>query len=180
MFPKTEIAARLEKARRLMREQSVDCLLVTDALNFWYFTGQRIPLWMASRPAVLVLPQSGAPTVVDWSGPGMFARLYRKPSPNFVEDLRIYPEIPRQVETPVDWGLADILKEKGVEQGVVAIELGYETRLNLAIEDWELLKKQAPRVRWVDSGPITWPCRTIKSEWEIDRLKKACEIGGKA
>lgn len=180
MFPKTEISARLEKARRLMREQSVDCLVVTDALNFWYFTGQRIPLWMASRPAVLVLPQSGAPTVVDWSGPGMFARLYRKPSPNFVEDLRIYPEIPRQLETPVDWGLADILKEKGVARGVVAIELGYETRLNLAIEDWELLKKQTPGLRWVDSGPVTWPCRTVKSEWEIDKLKKACEIGGKA
>ncbi|MSQ72917.1 MAG: aminopeptidase P family protein [Betaproteobacteria bacterium] len=180
MSTKTESASRLEKARALMRAQGVDCLIVTDALNFWYFTGQRIPLWMASRPAVLVLPQSGAPTVIDWSGPSMFARLYHKPKPNHVEDARIYPEIPIRKETPVDWGIAGLLEEKGALAGTVAIELGYETRLNLSIEDWELVKRQAPKVRWVDSGPITWACRMIKSEWEIEQLKSACQIGGKA
>lgn len=180
MVPKAETEARRVKALSLMRERGVDCLLVTDPLNFWYFTGQRIPLWMASRPAMLVLPQSGSPTVVDWSGPSMFARLYKKPSPNHVEDVRIYPEIPRQAERPVDWGLAEILEEKGVLSGTVAAELGYETRLNLAMEDWELLKRQTPKVRWVDSGPIVWSCRMIKSEWEIDKLKSACRIGGEA
>lgn len=180
MVAPTEIESRLEKARTLMRKQGVDCLLVTDALNFYYFTGQKVPLWMASRPTVLALPASGAPTVIDWSGPSMFARLYKRPPPNHVKDVRIYPEVPVQVETPVDWGIAGILGEKGALAGTVAIELGYETRLNLAIEDFELLKSQVPKVRWVDSGPITWACRMIKSDWEIEQIRRACQIGGKA
>ena len=171
-----ELKARTEKARRLMKAQGIDCLIVTDPLNFLYFTGQNVPLWMAARPAMFILPESGAPTVVDWSGPSMFNRLYKKPSANWVEDKRIYPEIPIQDATPVDWGVAGILREKGVAEAKVAIELGYETRLNLAIEDFELLKGQLPKLRWVDSGPVTWPCRMEKSEWEIDQLKKACAI----
>jgi len=180
MSTKIEIESRLEKARALLRERDIDCLVVTDALNFWYFTGQRVPLWMASRPAVLILPQTGAPTVIDWSGPSMFARLYKKSPPNHVADARIYPEIPIQNETPVDWGIAGILGEKGALNGTVAIELGYETRLNLSIEDFDLLKRMTPKVNWVDSGPVTWACRMIKSEWEIDQLKTACRIGGQA
>jgi Xaa-Pro aminopeptidase len=174
--PVTDLKARVEKARGLMREQGIDGLIVTDPLNFGYFTGQNVPLWMAARPAMVILPQSGEPTVIDWSGPSMFNRLYKKPSANWIADKRIYPEIPIQEETPVDWGVADILAEKGLTGGKIAIELGYETRLNLAQEDFELIRKQLPKVTWVDSGPVTWPCRMEKSAWEIEQLKKACAI----
>jgi Xaa-Pro aminopeptidase len=180
LIPKTELENRLAKAKALMQERGVDGLVVTDALNFWYFTGQRIPLWMASRPAVLVVPQTGAPTVIDWSGPSMFARLYNKPRPNHFEDSRVYPEIPRQAQTPVDWGIAEILDEKGMLDGKIGIELGYETRLNLPIEDWELLKHKTPQVEWIDSGPITWACRMAKSDWEIEQLRSACRIAAQA
>jgi len=180
MPPVAELDARVAKARKLMRDQGMDGLVVTDALNFGYYTGQTIPAWMSARPAVFILPQSGDPVVIDWSGPSMFARLYHKPSANVVKDRRIYPEIPRQTTTPVDWGIADILREKGLASGRVGIEIGYETRLNLAIEDFELLRQQTPGIRWVDSGPVTWGCRMIKSDWEIEQLKKACAIGAKA
>jgi Xaa-Pro aminopeptidase len=63
---------------------------------------------------------------------------------------------------------------------VIGIELGNEPRLGLAVDDLAQLQAQLPQARWVDSGPIVWRCRMIKSEWEIGKLKKACEIGGKA
>ena len=31
-----------------------------------------------------------------------------------------------------------------------------------------------------NSGPVVWGCRLIKSEWEIDCMRQACEIGGDA
>jgi Xaa-Pro aminopeptidase len=179
-FPREEQEARIAKARRLMRERGIDGLVVTDKLNFYYFTGQRVPPWMSSRPTILVLPLDGEPAVIDWSGPGMFARLFKRPYPNFVEDRRIYPEVPFTRDEAVDWGLREVLVDRKLESSTLAIELGYETRMDIAVVDFERLKRELPQIRWVDSGPVTWPCRMIKSEWEIDRLKQACAIGGKA
>jgi Xaa-Pro aminopeptidase len=48
------------------------------------------------------------------------------------------------------------------------------------VVDFELLKEQLPKARFVDSGPVVWGCRLIKSEWEIDCMRQACEIGGVA
>ena len=179
-FPRAECLSRVAKARRLMREQKVDALVVTDPTNFWYFAGQYVPLWMSSRPTIFVLPLEADPAVIDWSGPEMFSRLYHRPPPTWVEDRRIYPEIPFTDSGPVDWGLADVLKERGLTESVVAIELGFETRLNLAMEDFDLVKRQLPNVRWTNSGPITWPCRMVKSDWEIEQLHRACAFGGQA
>ena len=122
----------------------------------------------------------GEPTLINWSGPGMFARLYKQPFPSWVQDRRIYPEVPFDREPRVDWGIAEVLSEKGLRQARVGIELGRETWLGIPVVDFELLKEQVPAVNFVDSGPVVWGCRLIKSEWEIDCMRKACDIGGQA
>ena len=50
----------------------------------------------------------------------------------------------------------------------------------MPLNDFFLLREQLPKARFVDSGPVTWGCRMIKSEWEIGCSRKACEIGGAA
>src|SRR5260370_431907 len=67
-----------------------------------------------------------------------------------------------------------------VDSGALGIELGRETWLGIAVVDFELLKEQLPKARFVDSSPVVWGCRLIKSEWEIDCMRQACEIGGVA
>jgi Xaa-Pro dipeptidase len=178
-MPKEECAARMTKARALMRQSGIDGLLVTDPVNFYYFTGQKISISMSGRPAIFLLPLEGEPAVIDWSGPGVFARLYHRPYPNWIEDRRIYPEVPFTRDERVDWGIKDVIRERGLERGRVAIEMG-EPKLGLSLVDFERLREDLPRVRWLDSGAVTWPCRMVKSAWEIEKLKKACEIGGKA
>ena len=42
----------------------------------------------------------------------------------------------------------------------------------LRVVDFELLKEQLPKARFVDSGPVVWGCRLIKSEWEIDCMRQ--------
>ena len=106
--------------------------------------------------------------------------MFSTPYPSWVEDRRIYPEVPFNREPRVDWGIADVLAEKGVSSGRVGIELGRETWLGIPVVDFELLKEQLPQVTFVDSGPVVWGCRLIKSEWEIDCMREACAIGGRA
>jgi Xaa-Pro dipeptidase len=179
-MPADEYPNRIKRARELMRERGVDGLIVTDATHYSYFTGHKVASWMRSRPSIFVLPFDGEPSLITWSGPEMFARLYKQPFPSWVQDRRIYPEVPFGPEPRVDWGIAAILKERGLATGTLAIELGRETWLGIPVVDFELLQEQMPKARFVDSGPVVWGCRLIKSEWEIDCMRQACAIGGAA
>jgi Xaa-Pro aminopeptidase len=102
-MPKDECLARVARTRAFMREESVDALVVTDPVSFYYFTGQKAGAGGAGRPMAFILPLEGAPAVIDWSGPGLFSRLYGRPYPTWVEDRRIYPEVPFTHERVVDW-----------------------------------------------------------------------------
>jgi len=179
-MPPDEYANRVARARSLMNEGGIDGLIVTDATHYQYFTGHKVASWMRSRPSIFVLPRTGEPALITWSGPGMFARLYKQPFPSWVADRRIYPEVPFTAEPRVDWGIAAILQERGLTRGTLAIELGREVWLGIAVVDFELLKEQVPHARFVDSGPVVWGCRLIKSEWEIACMREACRIGGEA
>ena len=179
-MPKDECLARVAKARTRMGGEGIDGLVVTDPVSFYYFTGQKAGAGGIGRPMAFILPLEGEPAVVDWSGPGLFARLYGRPYPTWVEDRRIYPEVPFNREPRVDWGIRDVLTERGLGRGVIGIELGNEPRLGLAVADLARLREELPEARWVDSGPVVWACRMIKSEWEVDKLRKACDIGGRA
>jgi Xaa-Pro aminopeptidase len=178
--PREEYTSRVEAARRLMKERRIDGLIVTDPVNYYYFSGHAVPAWMKARPSIFILPLSGLPAIVNWSGPEMFCRVYNRPYPSWVEDRRIYPEIPFNSETRVDWGLKDVLVERGLEGATLGIELGRETSLAMPLDDFFLLREQLPKARFVDSGPVTWGCRIIKSSWEIECSRQACAIGGAA
>ena len=178
--PTQEFDDRVARARALMRERNVDGLVVTDPTSYFYFSGHRVPMWMKMRPSVFVLPLDGDPAIISWSGPEMFARVYNRPFPSWVEDKRIYPEVPFSTGPVTDWGLRGVLEDRGLANGALAIELGRETTLGLPVNDFMHLREELPKARWVESGEIIWGCRMIKSAWEIGCSKTACDIGGKA
>ena len=178
--PDSEYQQRVACARELMRVHGIDGLVVTDSTSFYYFSGQRAPAWMKQRSNVFILPLDGAPVLISWSGPGMFSRLYDRPYPSWVEDRRIYPEVPFNTDDRVDWGIREALVDRGLEAGTIAIELGTETWLGIPVNDFLRLQEDMPRARFVESGPVIWGCRMIKSEWEIEAAREACAIGGRS
>jgi Xaa-Pro aminopeptidase len=179
-MPANEYENRVKHARAIMKERGLDGLIVTDPVHYSYFTGHKVASWMKSRPSIFILPQDDAPALITWSGPEMFARLFNQRFPSWVEDRRIYPEVPFTRASRVDWGVAEVLNERSLASGRIGIEIGRETWLGISVVDFELLKEQLPKVQFVDSGPVVWGCRLIKSEWEIDCMRRACEIGGRA
>lgn len=179
-IPREEFESRTRHARRIMRERGIDGLIVTDPISYYYFSGQRAPAALRLRPNIFLLPLDGEPAIVSWSGPEMFARVYNRPFPSWVEDRRIYPEVPFTTEETVDWGLRDAIVDRDLDSSVLAIELGRETVLSLPLRDFERLRRDLPKVQFIDSGPVVWGCRMIKSAWEIDCARRACDIGGRA
>ena len=178
--PIAEYEWRVGRARALMRTHGLDGLVVTDPVSYFYFTGQKMPARFTGRPSAFVLPLDGEPVLIAWSGPEMFARVSNKPYPSWVEDRRIYPEVPYHREAVTDWGLVDALTDRGLDRGTIGIELGAETLLGLPHADFQAIRERLPGARFVESGPVVWGCRMIKSPWEIDCERKACEIGGRA
>jgi Xaa-Pro aminopeptidase len=179
-MPVDEHANRVAKARSLMAKANVDALIVTDPVTYGYFTGNRVPAWMKARPSIFILPASGEPALITWSGPQMFARLYNKPFPSWVQDKVIYPDVPFTREPRTDWGIHGVLADRGLTKGRLAIEMGRNTWLGIPLNDFTLLREQAPQAEFVDSSEIVWGCRMIKSEWEVACLEHVCVIGQKA
>ncbi len=178
--PLEEYANRVAAARRHMAGQGMDGLVVTDPVTFFYFTGQKMPARFTGRPSAFVLPASGEPVLISWSGPETFARVSNRGYPSWIADTRIYPEVPYSTEPATDWGLVEALTDRGLSSATVGIELGAETCLGLPHNDFLFIRGALPGLRFVDSGPVVWGCRMIKSPWEIDCERKACEIGGNA
>ncbi|MBI3090099.1 MAG: aminopeptidase P family protein [Candidatus Tectomicrobia bacterium] len=178
--PREEYAWRVERARQLMERHAVDALVVTDPTSYSYFAGHKPSGGLRSRPFLFVLPRQGEPAIRCWAGPDVLARCYHQPFPSWVEDRKFYPDLPFSTDSTVDWGLREVLEDRGLRQSAIALELGRETWLGIAVNDFLRLREELPRARFVDSGRIIWGCRMIKSAWEIACARKACELGGRA
>jgi Xaa-Pro dipeptidase len=59
-MPSDEYSNRIRRARDLMRARGIDGLIVTDPVNYSYFTGHKVASSMRSRPAIFILPLHGA------------------------------------------------------------------------------------------------------------------------
>lgn len=177
--PDEEYADRVSRARSLMSERGIDALIVTDSTTYQYFTGHRAP-GHAGRPSAFVLPRDGDPALISLWVQQMFHELDGLPFPSWVEDRRFYTEFPFDSARPTDWGIADVLRERGVAEGTLAIELGEWTKLGLPVADYERLKGDLPGAEFVDGGVVSWGCRMRKSDWEIGQMRRACETSGNA
>ena len=177
--PDEEYADRVSRARSLMSERGIDALIVTDSTTYQYFTGHRAP-GHAGRPSAFVLPRDGDPALISLWVQQMFHELDGLPFPSWVEDRRFYTEFPFDSARPTDWGIADVLRERGVAEGTLAIELGEWTKLGLPVADYERLKSDLPGAEFVDGGVVSWGCRMRKSDWEIGQMRRACETSGNA
>jgi Xaa-Pro aminopeptidase len=69
----------------------------------------------------------------------------------------------------------ETVKDKGLAKGTIGVPLGPGTRLGLSYQEFETLREGLPKARFVESSPIVYGCRKIKSELEIEKLR-TCEI----
>jgi Xaa-Pro dipeptidase len=152
-----ERQARIEKARRLMRENRIDTVLMESGSSSYYFTGERPAggIWILSRKGdnTWVFPEYNFPPAgADMAG----ARVGR-------DAFQLWP----RSQGPYKF-IAKALKETDV--GL----LGIEERTRFAIYDG--LRQEAPRLEFTSADPVTVGCRVIKSPAEIALMQRANDI----
>jgi len=175
-FPKEEYISRYRRTRELMLERGLDALMVTGDLtqctNYRYLSGHLIrggKNTNSARPNIIVLPAESDPVLIVWDWIRSEAE-----TTSWVKDIETWT-------MPFSFKAVEhVLQYKGLADAKIGAELGLDTRMMMPFEEFDKLRRGLPRARFVDASDIIWKLRMKKSEAEIERLKKACEIHGRA
>lgn len=169
-FSISEYLERIQKTRQRMANEGVEVLLITDPANMHYLSGY--DGWSFYVPqALIVFIDEEQPIWIGRKQDANGARLT-----TWLDDDHIipYPEDYVQAITkhPMDF-VADILTEIGQGNRHIGVEMDayYFTAKSL-----ERLKKGLPNARFKDCTLLVNHVRIIKSEQEIEYMRKAGKI----
>ncbi len=154
-----ERRARIEKARKLMREHRIDALYLESGSSLFYFTGVR---WGSSeRMFAAVIPARGE---IAYVCPG-FEEGRARESIRIGEDIRRWEEDENPGEV-----VAGIFRDRGIRTG----RIGIEEYVRFVFFD--AVRQASPRLEFLSATPATAGCRMIKSAAEIALLQRANDI----
>lgn len=159
-----ERAARQEQARKLMRDDGIDAIVLMAGTSLQYFTG--IHWWGGERMFVLVMPAKGNAFYVCPAFEEGRAREQIINSPGGAHpDVRVWQED----ENPYD-RVAQGLKDRGIATG----KLGIEETIKFVFSDG--IAKASPQTTLASATPVTAGCRMIKSPHEIALMRLAAHV----
>jgi Xaa-Pro dipeptidase len=154
-----ERAARREKARRLMREQRLDALVLEPGASMTYFTG--VSWWPSERPFLAVLTPDGEPA---WVCPG-FEEARARELTGARSEVRVWQED----ESPYAL-VGGILRDRGRATG----RIGVEERVRFFVSDG--IQQALPVTTLVSATAVSAGCRMQKSPAELALMQRANDI----
>lgn len=178
------------KAREIMEREGIEALIATVGDNFYHLTGFASFFMYTFRQtgsAIAVIFRD--PTVKSLVIMNEFeaANLSLEMPNSQIKTFPIWVDVDdpynpdngkvvkaRPINSPIETIfslLKDALSEAGVHGKPVAIELNQITYTG---KNW--LDKVIPELNLVDSSPLFNELRMIKSEWEINHLRKSAQI----
>jgi Xaa-Pro dipeptidase len=155
---------RIENARRLLRENHQDALMLTGGTSLMYFTGMR---WGGGeRLFALILPAKGDPFYVCPAFEHDRAQEQIAQGPvGPAAEIRIWQED----ESPYQ-RVAEGLRDRGIASG----RLGMEERVEFVFSNG--VATAAPALEIVSGTPVTAGCRMHKSDHEIALMRLAAQV----
>ena len=158
-----ERGERQEKARRLMADNKLDAILLTEGTSLTYFSG--IHWGGGERLFAMVLPAKGNAFYVCPAFEEGRAREQIAKAPGADQaDVRIWQED----ESPYQ-RVAQGLEDRRLSTGT----LGMEETVRFVFSQG--IGKASPQVKIATATPVTAGCRMIKSDHEVELMRLAAE-----
>lgn len=171
------------RANRLlekMEEYGVDYLILRLPENVLYSTGY----WPIYGASMAVVSRTDEPSIFYNDGEDDFV------AESWVDDIRSYPYFTMDEQTNPNKHFARMLtslwKEKGYNpKGVIGYEGGFEFigTQELSVEarvpaekGMRMLRETFPEATFVDAYKLLVESRLVKSEIEIEKMRRACEV----
>ncbi len=166
-FSMVEYDRRMRNLREKMAEQHIDVMIVNSPRNLYYLTGNRtFTAWTSL---------SCYQNLIVWEGDPIYVvRFYEEPSvrgSSWVKDYVTYRDTgPIHPYDPVGT-VAEVLKDKRLERKKIAFETDF-----ISHEEYQRFGELLPHAEFRNGTRIVDHLRLLKSEEEIERIRKACEI----
>ena len=157
-FSESEYARRYTNVRNIMAEQGLSALVLYGTVSAYqevlYFSN-----FATMREAMLVLPLKGEPA--------LFVEYF-----NHVPNARLVASVADVRRGGPDIALAAVedLRERGLSEGRIGI-VG-----PITYKQYGVMRETLPHVEWVDFIPHMMRLRLVKSEEEIEFLRKGAEF----
>lgn len=176
-FPPDEYATRFKRTQAALKAHGVDALFLTGRSNLRYFAGWRDGGWVCDHYYYFViLPAEGSPVLLVAIG---YQNLMKQ---CWIEDVRYWPwtkAFYTAKESNSVKLVLDILKEKRLATGVIGMEIGSDMHMHIGRAHADAIIAGLPHAKIVDASDVVWELRSVKSEREIERIRKATQISMK-
>ena len=173
IFPAKEYRTRVGRLQAEMSERGLDALFLTAAADIFYVTGFLTRFWESPAPPwFVIVPASGAPVAVI---PSIGAELMGR---TWMTQIRSW-----DAPDPRDDGvslLAETFCDLLPESARIGVPMGLETQLRMPLSDFTRLGERIAPRRFIDGTAAIQRVREIKSAAEIEKIRRACTIAGRA
>ena len=173
-FPVEEYRSRYSRTQQVLKRRGIDALFLTQRQNMRYFAGVRDGAWDAYHFYFLaLLPAEGEPVLLVRIG---FPQIVKQ---SWIEDVREWQPgrgLYMSKESNAISAVLDVLREKHLDRGVIGMETGPEVHVHMGHTHFTSLLEGLKGAQIVDGSDAIWEVRSIKSEAEIDRMRKAADI----
>src|SRR5208337_3492694 len=145
VIPEEDLQKRIGGLKRFMAEAGIDCAVIVENVDKFYFTG-------TIQPGVLVIPAEGNPLLFIKKG-----------------SERAQAETTLAI-TPVksDKEIGEILARTGISKGTAGLELDV-----VPVSLFERLKRLIHFNRHTDITPAIKELRAVKSPFELEQIRKS-------
>jgi len=159
-FTEGEYADRLAALQRVLEESDLAGVVLVDPLNVSYFSGLVTPSFvLRSRPAGLLVPRTGKPTLVTAR-----PHIAQAEAVTWLEEFEGFE------------GFEEGFVESGGRllrrwSGAVGYEGSMEHRPAMTADGYQALRERGGPPRWVDVSAHLWRIRQVKSPAELAYLR---------
>jgi ectoine hydrolase len=173
-FGVTEYKERIRKTKERMAAQGIEVLLITDPANMNYLSGY--DGWSFYVHQMLVIINDEEQPI--WIGRGQDANAAKITTWIYHENIIPYPDdyVQSDIKHPMDF-VADILKQIGQDKRSIGVEMD---NYYFTAKCYERLKKGLPNASFKDATLLVNWVRIVKSDIEIEYMKRAAKIAEKA
>lgn len=169
MFTPAEYKSRIKGVQARMARHDLAALLLTQEADIRYLTGYLTRFWESpTRPWFLVLPASGLPIAVI---PSIGAALMEQ---TLVKDIRTW-SAPDYLDDGITLLRATLIEV--AQGGRIGTPSGIESHLRMPLGDWARLTEELPIG---GDEAVMRAARMVKTPAEVDAIRSACQIAGRA
>lgn len=175
-FTDQEYKRRVTNVQERMREQGIDCLIVSDPSNMTYLSGYNV--WSQRTPQILILGADQEEPI--WFGRGIDEVGAEKTTWLSDENIRGYETVRSQVNGYLNdqWpyplqGATEIIEELGLAKKTIGLEKALPFFPALGHEVFQNTLSDAT---FVDASLLVTQEKVVKSDAEIEYMKQAAKL----